>query len=84
MWWIRSAFLILVLHLEDTLSVRSAARDVPSAQETVRWERSAEESKNAHGIRGEVKVVHEIDNDKCIKCGACESSCAFGAIHIEE
>ena len=25
---------------------RSAARDVPSAQETVRWERSAEESKN--------------------------------------
>lgn len=46
MWWIRSAFLILVQHLEDTLSVRSAARDVPSAQETVRWERSAEESKN--------------------------------------
>ena len=31
-------------------------------------------------IRGEVKVVHEIDNDKCIKCGACMEKCRFGAI----
>jgi NADP-reducing hydrogenase subunit HndC len=31
-------------------------------------------------IKGEVKKVHEIDQSKCIKCGACHSACKFSAI----
>ena len=31
-------------------------------------------------ITGEVKQVHVIDTEKCIKCGACISGCPFGAI----
>ena len=31
-------------------------------------------------ITGEVKQVHVIDTEKCIKCGACVSGCPFGAI----
>ena len=31
-------------------------------------------------IVGEVKKVHVIDNNKCIKCGTCMSNCKFGAI----
>lgn len=31
-------------------------------------------------ISGELKKVHEIDQSKCIKCGACYSKCKFSAI----
>ena len=31
-------------------------------------------------ISGDVKAVHVIDLDKCIKCGACISKCKFNAI----
>ena len=31
-------------------------------------------------ITGEVKKVHEINQDKCIKCGACKEKCRFEAI----
>jgi Fe-S-cluster-containing hydrogenase component 2 len=31
-------------------------------------------------ISGKVKEVHEIDQDKCIKCGACMEACPFDAI----
>ncbi|HHU71211.1 MAG TPA: NADH-quinone oxidoreductase subunit NuoF [Clostridiales bacterium] len=31
-------------------------------------------------ISGAVKEVHHIDQDKCIKCGACMEKCRFGAI----
>ncbi|MBQ4155384.1 MAG: 4Fe-4S binding protein, partial [Clostridia bacterium] len=31
-------------------------------------------------ITGEIKSPFVIDQDKCIKCGACMSSCKFGAI----
>ena len=31
-------------------------------------------------ISGEVKKLHEIDLNKCIKCGACMEKCRFGAI----
>ncbi len=31
-------------------------------------------------ISGKVKELHVIDQDKCIKCGACLSSCPFKAI----
>jgi Na+-translocating ferredoxin:NAD+ oxidoreductase RNF subunit RnfB len=31
-------------------------------------------------IAGEIKQLHTIDADKCIKCGACFSKCPFGAI----
>lgn len=31
-------------------------------------------------ISGKVKEPFEIDQDKCIKCGACMSSCKFKAI----
>ena len=30
-----------------------------------------------------IKEPFVIDDSRCIKCGACESACAFGAIHIE-
>lgn len=33
-------------------------------------------------ITGKVKEVHHIDQDKCIKCGACMERCRFGAISI--
>lgn len=31
-------------------------------------------------ISGEVKKLHEIDQSKCIKCGACMEKCPFNAI----
>ena len=34
----------------------------------------------ANCIHGEVKSPFVIDNDKCLKCGACVESCKFGAI----
>lgn len=33
-----------------------------------------------NAISGEVKKAHIINNDTCIKCGKCYSSCKFGAI----
>ncbi len=33
-------------------------------------------------IEGKVKERHVIDQSRCIKCGACYSSCKFGAIDI--
>ena len=32
-------------------------------------------------ISGEVKKPHEIDQDTCIRCGACFDTCKFGAIY---
>lgn len=37
----------------------------------------------AGAIKGQVKMPYEIDNSICIKCGACESECAFHAVHVE-
>ena len=34
----------------------------------------------AEAITGKVREVYTIDQDKCIKCGACIESCAFAAI----
>lgn len=34
----------------------------------------------ADAISGEKKQPHEIDMDKCIKCGTCVSKCKFGSI----
>ncbi len=34
-------------------------------------------------ISGKIKEPFTIDDSICIKCGACESACAFKAIHIE-
>ncbi len=31
-------------------------------------------------ISGKVKELHIVDNDKCIKCGACLDKCKFGAV----
>lgn len=33
-------------------------------------------------ISGKVKELHVIDQDKCIKCGACMEKCRFGSIEI--
>ena len=33
-----------------------------------------------NAIIGKVKEPHAIDQDKCIKCGACMEKCKFGAI----
>ncbi|WP_279627276.1 NADH-quinone oxidoreductase subunit NuoF [Pseudolactococcus raffinolactis] len=33
-------------------------------------------------INGEVKKVHEIDQEICIKCGVCYDTCRFDAINI--
>ena len=35
----------------------------------------------AGAINGEVKQPHEIDQDACIRCGACFDTCKFGAIY---
>ena len=37
----------------------------------------------ANALRGTVKQPHIIDNDLCVKCGACESRCKFKAIYKE-
>ena len=36
-----------------------------------------------NAISGEVKKLHKIDQELCIKCGKCESSCKFKAIQID-
>jgi electron transport complex protein RnfB len=33
-----------------------------------------------HAIRGERKVIHVIDDTRCIDCGACGRICAFAAV----
>ena len=33
-------------------------------------------------IKGAVKQIHEIVQEKCIKCGACVASCPFKAIYV--
>ena len=35
----------------------------------------------AGAINGEVKQPHEIDQDACVRCGACFDTCKFGAIY---
>ncbi len=35
----------------------------------------------ADAISGSPKIAHEIDQSKCIKCGACMSKCKFNAIN---
>lgn len=35
-------------------------------------------------ISGRLRQPYEIDSSVCIKCGACESACAFGAIYVED
>lgn len=35
----------------------------------------------AGAINGEVKKPHEIDQDECIRCGACFDTCKFNAIY---
>ena len=35
----------------------------------------------AGAINGEVKKPHEIDQDACVRCGACFDTCKFGAIY---
>jgi NADH-quinone oxidoreductase subunit F len=37
----------------------------------------------SEAITGELKKVHVLDQNKCIKCGACFEACNFDAIHIE-
>ncbi len=37
----------------------------------------------AEAISGKIKEPFVIDTEKCIKCGACQSACAFGAVYIE-
>ena len=37
----------------------------------------------SEAITGELKEVHVIDKEKCIKCGACLESCKFDAILVE-
>ncbi|HON86030.1 MAG TPA: NADH-quinone oxidoreductase subunit NuoF [Syntrophorhabdaceae bacterium] len=34
-------------------------------------------------IKGEKKEVHEIDSDRCVKCGTCYDVCRFDAVIIE-
>jgi len=29
------------------------------------------------------KQAYNIDNELCIKCGACKDNCAFDAIYVE-
>ncbi len=34
-------------------------------------------------VSGELKEIHSIDREKCIKCGACLEACNFDAIKVE-
>ena len=34
-------------------------------------------------IEGKVREPHVINQDKCVKCGACMEKCRFGAIYKE-
>ena len=34
-------------------------------------------------VTGELKKLHEIDNEKCIGCGKCKSACKSGAVLVE-
>ncbi|MCF4114442.1 MULTISPECIES: NADH-quinone oxidoreductase subunit NuoF [Dethiosulfovibrio] len=34
----------------------------------------------ADAISGSIKEIHVIDQDRCVKCGACMDTCKFGAI----
>ncbi|MBP9989014.1 MAG: NADH-quinone oxidoreductase subunit NuoF [Ruminococcus sp.] len=36
-----------------------------------------------NAISGTVKQAHNIDNEKCIKCGACYNNCKFNAVEID-
>lgn len=36
-----------------------------------------------NAISGEKKILHIIDQDKCVKCGACFSVCKFEAVDVE-
>jgi NADH-quinone oxidoreductase subunit F len=36
-----------------------------------------------NAISGEIRKPFTIDTAKCIKCGACITNCAFGAIREE-
>ncbi len=29
------------------------------------------------------RVVHVVHGDACMECGACQTNCAFGAVHVE-
>ena len=33
-------------------------------------------------ISGETKKPHEIDQEKCIKCGICKDVCKFDAVKV--
>ncbi len=37
----------------------------------------------SEAVSGELKQVHTIDKEKCIKCGACFEACNFDAIKVE-
>lgn len=37
----------------------------------------------AEAIKGQLKEVHEIDQEKCIRCGNCITVCRFNAINVE-
>ncbi|MTK10983.1 MAG: NADH-quinone oxidoreductase subunit NuoF [Clostridiaceae bacterium] len=37
----------------------------------------------SEAINGQLKEVHEIDQEKCIRCGNCITVCRFNAINVE-
>jgi NADH:ubiquinone oxidoreductase subunit F (NADH-binding)/(2Fe-2S) ferredoxin len=37
----------------------------------------------AKAISGEKKKPHQIDQDKCVKCGVCQDTCRFEAIEVK-
>ncbi len=37
----------------------------------------------SEAIKGQLKEVHEIDQEKCIRCGNCITVCRFNAINVE-
>lgn len=41
------------------------------------------EELSAGAITGAIKHPHQIDNNLCIKCGACKDNCNFNAVYVE-
>ena len=53
--------------------MKNSVSDAVNVPRTVRQER----------ITGKIKHPYHINNDLCIKCGACKDNCNFDAIYVE-
>lgn len=70
---IKNAVRKSVQHSVSSISIRNSVSDVENVRRTVGMERLPELS----------SIRHQVDNDLCIKCGACKDNCNFNAVYVE-